>query len=69
VGVILIAGIEVMVMYYQLRVMVREQNPEKELLRALLAVGFLRIGMPRSSCRTLPMAGQPLSHIHDRMSL
>jgi hypothetical protein len=60
VGVDVIAGIEVVV---------REQPPEKEVLRALLAERILRIAMPRSSCRTLPMAGQPLSHIHDRMSL
>jgi hypothetical protein len=69
VGGNLIAGMVVMVMYYRVRVMVREQTPEKTLLRALLAVGFLRIAMPHSSCRTLPMAGQPVSHIHDRMSL
>jgi hypothetical protein len=69
VGVNLIAGTEVMVMFYQLRVMAREQTPEKELLQALLAVGFLRIAMHHSSCRTLPMAEQPLSRIHDRMSL
>ena len=63
------AGTKVMVMYYQLWVMAREQTPEKELVLELLAVGFLRIAVHHSSCRTLPMAGQPLSRIHDRMSL
>lgn len=62
------AGTKVMVMYYQLWVMAREQTPEKELLQAFLADGFLRIAISHSSCRTLQIAGQPLSHIHDRMS-
>jgi hypothetical protein len=38
-----------MEVYSHVRVMAREQTPEKALLRALLAVGFLRIAMHHSS--------------------